>query len=84
MPLFEKIKNPNDDDVYFTSYAMIQLKQSQNANELLKAYVNKNKNANQNVFLLFAKSLFQNNQATPLNTLFSFHQNRHNHRHLMT
>ena len=51
------------DDVYFTSYAMIQLKQNQNANELLKSYVNKNKNANQNVFLLFAKSLFQNNQA---------------------
>ena len=24
------------DDVYFTSYAMIQLKQNQNANELLK------------------------------------------------
>ena len=33
LPLFEKIKNPTDDDVYFSSYAMIQLKQNQNANE---------------------------------------------------
>ena len=76
LPLFEKIKNPNDDDVYFTSYAMIQLKQSQNANELLKSYVNKNKNANQNVFLLFAKSLFQNNQANESREIYNFLDNK--------
>ena len=76
LPLFEKIKNPNDDDVYFTSYAMIQRKQNQNANELLKSYVNKNKNANQNVFLLFAKSLFQNNQANESREIYNFLDNK--------